>query len=111
MVPLLDVALQDTSSGWLVEASSFQDMGRIDPVVGLSSHDMFPLSVRANKLELPNWILQSEEAVSATVYMAAAVSDGWRKLTPLYVAEKMPSAATLAAAMMNERYRQGPSEC
>lgn len=70
MVSFLHVALENTSSCWFVKAGGLQNMGRVDPVVGLPSHNMFSLSIWANELELPHWILQSE-AKSVTVCMAA----------------------------------------
>lgn len=57
MVALLDITLKNAGSGGLVEAGSFQDMGGIDPVVGLTAHDMFSLGLRACELEFPYWIL------------------------------------------------------
>lgn len=60
MVSFLDVPLENAGSGGLVEAGSFQDMGGIDPVVGLTAHDMLSLGLWASELELPYWILKAE---------------------------------------------------
>lgn len=58
MVTLLHVALENAGSGGLVEAGSLQDMCSIDPIVGLTSHDMLPFGIRASELVLPYWILR-----------------------------------------------------
>lgn len=56
---LLHVPLEDASSGRLVKAGGLEDMGCIDPVVGLASHDMFALSIGTSKLEFPDRILRN----------------------------------------------------
>lgn len=60
MVSLLHVALENAGSRRLVEARSLQDVGGIDPVIGLASHDMFAFGIGPIELEFPDWILQSQ---------------------------------------------------
>lgn len=57
VVALLDVSLEDAGSGRLVEAGSLEDVGGIDPVVGLAPHDMFAFGIGAGELVLPYRVL------------------------------------------------------
>jgi hypothetical protein len=41
VVVLLDIALEDTCTGGLVEAGGFEDVGGVDPIVLSPAHDMF----------------------------------------------------------------------
>lgn len=61
MVAFLHVALKDAGSGWFVETGSLQDVGSIDPVVGLPPHNMLPLGVRTGELVLPYRILSRRD--------------------------------------------------
>jgi hypothetical protein len=49
----LDFALEDSGTGRLVEVGDFEDVGRIDPVVGTAAHD-----VVAGDIELVDGDLQ-----------------------------------------------------
>ena len=55
----LDFTLEDAGPRRLVEAGSFKNVGRIDPVVMAPAHDMF-FEVGA-KLVLPHWNLRPKE--------------------------------------------------
>lgn len=57
VVALLNISLEDTCSRRLVEGGGFQDVCGIDPVVGLASHDVFPLPIGTGELEFPDWVL------------------------------------------------------
>jgi hypothetical protein len=57
VVSLLYIALKDPSPRGLVEAGGFQDVRGIDPIVGLTSHNMLPLRIWAHELELPDGVL------------------------------------------------------
>lgn len=67
MVSLLHITLEDTGSSRLIEASSLKDMGSVDPVVGLTSHDMFAFGVGSIKLELPYWILDQGGHIKSVI--------------------------------------------
>lgn len=58
VISLLYVALENSSSRRFVEAGGFQNVRRIDPVVGLAPHYMLSLCIWAYKLEFPDGILQ-----------------------------------------------------
>ena len=58
MCVLLNLALKDPRSSWLVEAGCLQDVRSIDPVVGPPAHNMF-LELCA-ELVLPDWDLIKE---------------------------------------------------
>lgn len=78
MLALLDVALEDTGSGGLIEAGSFQNMCGVDPVVGLAAHDMFSLGFRPSELELPYWILTRNGMSTRSAKGTASDRDGDR---------------------------------
>jgi hypothetical protein len=58
----LDFALEDSGPGRLVEVGDFEDVGRIDPVVGAAAHD-----VVAGDVELVDGDLQ--KGMLATIYI------------------------------------------
>lgn len=58
MASLLYIALKNACSSRFVKAGCLQNVGSIDPIVGLTAHDMLFLAFWTNKLELPHWILQ-----------------------------------------------------
>lgn len=62
---LLHLTLEDSRSGGLVKAGSFEDVGGINPVVLATAHDMF-FQVGA-ELILPDGYLQEEGQASATM--------------------------------------------
>ena len=46
MDPFLHLSFEDACPGRLVEVGNFQDMCRIDPVIGATAHDMVPFDVK-----------------------------------------------------------------
>jgi hypothetical protein len=85
---LLDFSLQDTGPRRFIEACSFQDMRRIDPIVMATAHYMF-LEIRT-KLEFIDGNLQKSATLAQDGWMQRATEHNWTQrrgiLTLLYVA-------------------------
>lgn len=92
---LLDVALEDAGPGWLVEASGFQDVGGVDPVVLSAAHNMF-FQV-GSELVFVDGNLEESKLLAL---MQAAPPRG--KLTPLYVALYIPVLGWSAAILSGQ---------